>query len=270
MNRGFVVLAQNTEKVDYIKCATALALSIKRTMPNESVTLVTNNIVPSKYEKYFDNITPLPYGDLSPYSDWKLINDWQVYEASPYEHTIKIEADIFIPQPIDYWWNILPCRDVVISTGVRNFKQDISSSRFYRKFIDDNNLPDCYNALTYFKKSDTAAKFFTIVKDIFNNWNEYRATLRCKIDEPVTTDWAYALASHIIGVEKTTLPNFNNMTMVHMKQFINDIPCENWTDILIYELLSHTVRINTYPQLYPFHYVVKEFADKILASYDGK
>ena len=37
--------------------------------------------------------------------------------------------------------------------------QEISKVRVYRKFIDDNQLPDCYNALTYFRKSSKQYKF---------------------------------------------------------------------------------------------------------------
>ena len=137
MTRGFVILAQNTESVDYIKCAKALSISIKNVMPNANVTIITE----------------LPYGDLAPDSDWKLINDWQVYEASPYDETIKLEADMFLPRSIEYWWDILSINNITVCTTIRNFKGEISNCRVYRKFIDDNHLPDVYNALTYFKKS---------------------------------------------------------------------------------------------------------------------
>ena len=152
MNRGFVILAQNTDKVDYVKCAAALAKSIKKVMPDESITLITMDLVISDYAKYFDHIVELPFGELEPDSDWKLSNDWQVYQASPYEYTIKLEADMYIPKDISYWWDVLKDRDVVISTTIRNYKQDISDVRVYRRFIDDNKLPNCYNAITYFKK----------------------------------------------------------------------------------------------------------------------
>ena len=261
MNKGFVILAQNTKKVDYVQCAEVLGRSIKRTMPNSHVTLITDEKVKSKT---FDNVVKLPYGDLAPNSDWKLVNDWQVYEASPYEYTIKLEADLFIPTSIDYWWDALSIRDLVISTTIRNFKQEISDIRAYRKFIDDNGLPDCYNAITYFKKSELAEKFFAIVKDVFENWKYYINILKCNADEPVTTDWAYAIASHILGKENTTLPNFEAMSMVHMKQWINGMPTENWTDTLVYEILPHTLRVNTVPQQYPFHYQIKNFSDKLM------
>ena len=260
MNKGFVILAQNTEKTSYTDCAEKLAMSIKRVMPDASVSIITNNRCDWSV---FDHVIELPHGDLAPDSDWKLINDWQVYEASPYDYTIKLEADMYIPCNIDYWWDVLKHRDVVISSTIRNFKQEISDTRFYRRLIDDNKLPDVYNAITYFKKSDTATEFFAIVKDVFENWEEYKKILQCSPTEIATTDWVYSVACHIMGVEKTTLPMFTDMSMVHMKQYINGNPTDNWTDTFIYECLPNQIRVQTVPQKYPFHYHVKNFCDKI-------
>ena len=237
---------------DYVKCATALEASIKRVMPDANVTIITTEM--------------LPYGDQAPNTFWKLQNDWQVYEASPYDETIKLEADMYIPRNIDHWWGVLSQKDIVVSSTIRNFKQEISDVRAYRRFIDDNNLPDAYNAITYFKKSDTAKQFFDIVRDVFENWNDYKAVLKCNPQEIATTDWAYALACHIMGVEKTMIPSFTEMSMIHMKQYINGTNTENWTDTFIYECLPDQIRIQTVPQQYPFHYHVKNFCDKILES----
>ena len=250
MNKGFVIMAQDTEKTSYTKCAETLKKSILRVMPNANVTIITPDM--------------LPYGDLAKDSDWKLINDWQVYEASPYDYTIKLEADMYIPRNIDHWWDILKDRDVVVSSTIRNFKQEISDIRFYRRFIDDNNLPEVYNAITYFKKSEEAKYFFSLVRDVFENWEEYKQILKCNPQELATTDWVYAIACHLMGVEKTTLPTFNEMSMIHMKQHINMIPSEDWTDSLVYECLPDQIRVQTIPQQYPFHYHVKTFCDKII------
>lgn len=253
MNKGYVIMAQGD---DYVKCAEVLQRNIKDLMPNANVTIITTDM--------------LPYGDLDKTSNWKLINDWQVYEASPYEYTIKLESDLYLPKSIEYWWDILVDRDVVISTHIRTFKQDISNSRAYRRFIDDNNLPDCYNALTYFKKSDLAKKFYEIVRDVFENWDSYKSVLKCNPDEIVTTDWAYAIACHILGTENTTLPQFTDMSMVHMKMLINSLPTEDWTNTLVYEIQKETLRINSIPQLYPFHYHKKSFADNIMKELYGQ
>ena len=90
MDKGFVIMAQGD---DYIKCANALERSIKNVMPNANITIITTEM--------------LPYGDQAPDTDWKLQNDWQVYEASPYEYTIKLEADMYIPRSIEYWFDSL-------------------------------------------------------------------------------------------------------------------------------------------------------------------
>lgn len=267
MDKGFVILAQDGSGMNtYQLCAEALAKSIKRTMPESNVSLITDNKV--KNAKLFDQIIPLPYGDKDPTGYWKLINDWQVYEASPYEYTIKLEADIYLPRSIDHWWDVLQNRDLVISTTIRDFKQDISPSRVYRRFIDENKLPDTYNAITYFKKSKTAQQFFETVRNIFENWPEFRALMKCNPYEEATTDWVYAIAAHIMGEEKCTLPTFKEMSMVHMKRLINNLPTENWTDALVYEILPDTLRINTCPQYYPFHYHIKNFSSKILNAYE--
>ena len=229
---------------NYVKCATTLKASIKRVMPDANITIVTTEM--------------LPYGDQAPHTNWKLQNDWQVYECSPYDETIKLEADMYIPNSLDYLWDTLGQRDVVVCDTIRNFKGEISNVRAYRKFIDDNNLPECYNAITYFKKSDTAKKFFEIVRDVFENWKDYKAILKCNPQEEATTDWAYSIACHILGKEKTQIPGLLSMT--HMKQYINGMPSENWTDVLVTECLSDQIRINTYPQHYPLHYHIKDFA----------
>ena len=245
MNKGFVIMAQDTEQTSYTKCAEILHKSILRVMPNANITVITNDM--------------LPHGNLGGF-----VNDWQVYEVSPYDYTFKLEADMYIPRNIDHWWDVLKDRDIVVSSTIRNFKQEISDVRFYRKFIDDNKLPDVYNAITYFKKSDTAQYFFNLVKEVFTNWEEYKKILQCKPEEPASTDWVYAIACHLMGIEKTMMPLFTEMSMVHMKQYINGTPTENWTDAFVYECLPDQIRIQTISQQYPFHYHVKNFCDKIV------
>jgi hypothetical protein len=254
MNRGFVIMAQNTSSVDYVKCAEQLSNSIRKVMPDASVTIITDKL--------------LPYGDLAVDSDWKLINDWQVYEASPYEYTIKLEADMLIPKDISYWWEILQSRDLVVSSTIRDYTNQISDVKVYRNFIIDNQLPDVYNAITYFKKSETADKFYKIVRHVFENWDDFKAMLKCDISEVATTDWVYSIACHIMGVENTTLPNFTEFSFIHMKQFINNLMIDDWTKELLCEF-NPSLKVNTIVQEYPFHYHVKSFSD-VIGEHNGK
>lgn len=244
-------MAQNTKKTDYVACAEQLEKSIKRCMPDANVTIITTD--------------KLPYGDLAPNSDWKLINDWQVYDASPYEYTIKLEADMIIPESIDYWWDVLMEREVVVCTTIRDYKGEVSETRTYRQFLDDNKLPDVYNAITYFRKGDGTAQFFKVVRHVFEHWDEWKEFLKCNPNEQCTTDWAYSLACFVLGVENTTLPG-DLLSMVHMKRDVNGLIFEDWTKELTYEF-GDTVKINTIPQRYPFHYHIKDFCKELKKNY---
>ena len=259
--RGFVISAQNTHTTNYVECAEALALNLKQVMPNCNITLISNDI---SMCNAFDNVIELPYGDLAINDDWKLINDWQVYEASPYEYTIKLEADMYIPNDISYLFDLLDTKDVLVCTNIRDYKGNVSNVRAYRSFIDDNNFPDVYNAITCFKKSDGAKLFFSLVREFFENWEQYKKTLVCNIDEPPTTDWVYSMACHTMGIENTTIPNL--ISMVHMKQYINDLYTVNWTNELIYEF-GDILKIQTFPQQYPVHYHVKDFGKQLKDHY---
>lgn len=256
------MLAQNTDEVDYLRCAEALAMSLVWVMPEAKISLITDQRCDSPL---FEQVISLPYGDTA-IGSWKLANDWQVYEASPYDETIKLEADMFIPRNIDYWWDVLSKKELTVCSTIRNFKQEITEVKAYRSFIYDNNLPDTYNAMTYFKKSQLANDFFSIVQNVFENWPEYRDIMKCESSEIATTDWAYAIAAHIIGRDRVLMPEFTGFSMVHMKKFVNYLYTDDWTDSLVYELLPDVFRINTFPQMYPVHYHVKSFADKILKS----
>lgn len=266
MSKGFVILAQDVEgKNTYQKCAEVLARSIRNVMPDANISLITSNNVE---KSLWDKVIPLPYGDLDLDAEWKLSNEWQIYEASPYDETIKLEADIFIPRSIEHWWDVLIKQEIAVCSTIRDFKGQVSDIKAYRRFIYDNKLPDTYNAITYFKKSNTAKQFYDIVRDVFENWNKYKTILKCNKDEQATADWAYALASHIIGPEKTLMPMFKEFSMVHMKQFIIGGSTENWTDTFIYEIVDKKLRIHTCPQLYPVHYHVKNFSEKLSKSYE--
>jgi hypothetical protein len=62
MDKGFVIIAQDGGTLTtYQQCADALAKSIKRTMPDAKVSIITDNKIKNK--SLYDKIIPLPYGD---------------------------------------------------------------------------------------------------------------------------------------------------------------------------------------------------------------
>jgi hypothetical protein len=193
----------------------------------------------------------LPHGDLG---GWN--NDWQMFQVSPYRQTVKLEADMICASPFDHWWILFENRDVVISQGARDFYGNPAKSRAYRKTFDQNNLPNVYNAITYWRLSTTAREFFQLVRNIFENWNEYKKLLKFA-DDNANTDLVYAMATKIIGKEQVTLPAGLGPTIVHMKQHINQLQGADWTKELVWE--RNPLRINTVAQHGMFHYYIKDW-----------
>lgn len=254
--RGYLIPAVNTAQNDYVACASRLAKSIKVWHPDAKVCLLTDN---SNVEyDCFDYVQVLPLGDQAPDSDWKLINDWQAGRATPFRQTIKLEADMLITSPIEHWWDMLQKKDVVVSTGCRNFYGQPSTSRFYRKVFDQNNLPDVYNAVTYWRFSETAVEFWRWVRKIFENWNEYKTLLKFP-DELPTTDLVYAMVAVIMGPERVTMPWATYPKIVHMKRHIIGSTREDWTRELVWEWDGSLLRINTVAQEGAFHYCQKNW-----------
>jgi hypothetical protein len=235
--RGYLIPAIGDT---YVACAERLAGSIRKFHPNANVTILTKDM--------------LPYGDQVGYA-----NDWQCFAASPYRQTVKLEADMICASPIDHWWTLFERRDVVVSQGARTFYDQPAESRYYRKIFDANQLPEVYNAITYWRLSKTAKEFFELVRQIFEQWDSYKKILKFP-DEAPTTDVVYAVAAVIMGVENITLPPGLGPTIVHMKRYINPIQGNNWTKELVWE--NNPFRINTVAQWGLVHYHVKEWANE--------
>jgi hypothetical protein len=262
--RGYVIMAVGNKQ--YRSCADTLARSIHRYMPHTRVSLITDWYTVNN--GLYDKIITLPYNDVDS-SDWKLANDWQVYEASPYDETIKLEADMYIPRSIDYWWDILKDRELNISTTIRDFRGNISTNDYYRQTFVKSKLPQTYNAITYFKKSELAQRFFKLVRDIFENWSEYVQLLEYSSEDRPTTDVVYGIAAKIIGVEHCTLPTFTEFSMSHMKPAVNGNITSLWHEEMVYEIHGDVFRINTFVQRFPIHYHNKEFAQVIDGELDN-
>lgn len=249
--RGYLIPAIDTESTDYLSCAIQLARSIRQWHPDANISVIS---VKRCNDPVFDHVIPLPYGDQEGFA-----NDWQCFAASPYRQTIKLEADMFCAGPIDHWWSLFEKRDVVISQGCRDFYNQPGQSRKYRKIFDNNNLPDVYNAITYWRRSQQAKEFFDLVRNIFEQWDSYKTLLRFP-DEQATTDVVYAMAAVIIGSDKVTLPVGLGPTIVHMKQGMIPTVTDNWTQELVWE--NNPFRINTIAQSGLVHYHIKEWTNE--------
>jgi hypothetical protein len=270
--QGFVSIAQNSS-VDYLTLAYVQALNIKSVMPSSKYAIIvdthTKSLVTDKHQQVFDYVIEITR-DYAYNHDWKLANEWQVYGLTPFKETIKLEADLLIPRSIEHWWDTFRLRDVVLSTGCRNYLGSQVVDSNYRTIFRNNNLPDVYNGLMYFRYSETAHKFFKAARDIFLNWDHVVKELVKVTDQTPTTDVVYAIASKVVGVELTTLPSAEFINFTHMKPGINGWPEGSEFHKLLNVIVEPpAIRVNNIQQQHPFHYHYKDFiTEEIITHYE--
>lgn len=268
---GFLSIAQNS-KFNYLELAYLQAISTKLTMPESKYAVIvdtnTMNSFKDEYWNAIDYVIPLD-NDYAKDKDVKFLNEWQVLKLTPFKETIKLESDLLITRDISHWINAFRLRDIVLSSGAKDFRQELSPSRTYRQIFDLNELPDIYNGLMYFRLTELSFKFFSIARELFLEWDLIKQSLkRCNNIEP-STDLIYAIAAKIIGVEKCTLP-LNWINFVHMKPAINKLPEQPWFKSVIQEIDAPMLRIGNLNQYYPVHYCDKDWInEEIIKEYEN-
>lgn len=263
--KGYLTFAQNSPTTNYLDLAYCQALSIKCSQKINSYAVIvdeeTNATVTDEHRKVFDYVIVMSQDDAKD-DTWKLKNEWQAWHLTPFKETMKIESDMLFPVSIDHWWPGLQITDVCMATNIRDVTGTVSKSRAYRKLFDENNLPDVYTGLMYFRYSRTSCEFYNLVRQVYDQWPMFRDEIlvNCKDEEP-TTDVVFAIAALLIGVENCTNPTLSYPTFAHMKGAINGWGAnDDWTTKL-YAQFDDTMKLTAgfTKQQYPFHYYQKSF-----------
>jgi hypothetical protein len=272
---GFLTFAQNNSSTDYLRLAYAQACNFKSIHRQMKYAVIVDKptaacLTPSCHE-VFDYIIELEHDYNHENSEWKFANECQAFTLTPFKETIKLESDLLVTRPIDHWLTAFRLKDVVLSTGCKNYRQQLSDKRTYRKFFDDNELPDVYNGLMYFRFSQFANQFFHTAKQILDNWDYLKNNIlkNCRENVP-STDVLYAITAKTLGVENCTLPSLQFINFVHMKSAI-----QNWSDMGDWQQMTtveqdeNMIRIHNLNQYDPIHYYEKSFiTDERLEHYE--
>lgn len=264
--QGFVTFALNSDQTNYLELAYLQALNIKATQQLNSYAVIvdsnTNKLMTAKHRKVFDYIivcppTDKPFG-IEPY----------VGNLTPFKETIKLESDLLFTRSIDHWWTAFRLKNICLSSGAKNYRQQASRVRKYRKLFDDNNLPDIYNGLMYFRYTQESVNFFNTAKQVFNNWDTIKDTLKnCREDTP-STDVLYAITALLIGEEICTAPSLDFINFVHMKSGMQGwSDARSWIETVLDERDGDIIRINNLNQYDPVHYYDKMYATEELIKY---
>lgn len=262
--QGFLTLAYNSADTDYVELAYLQALSIKAVMPAAKVAVVTNASLTEKQKKVFDYVIECRE------TEWPMELEPELFWLTPFKETIKLEADLLITRNIDHWWHALRLRNIVLSTNCRNIEDNIVVDSEYRKFWVDNDLPNVYNGMMYFRYTQEATKFFNLARQLFKHYDSIKDHLKNCREEKPSTDVIYAITAKILGIEQCTIPSLDFFNFVHMKPHVQGWPGQvDWNELVVTEIDPPVIRINNLNQYNPVHYHVKHWpTDSIINRYE--
>ena len=264
--QGFLTLAINSATVNYLELAYLQALNVKATQTHNSYAVIvdrlTEELIEERHRQVFDYIIPVNYDAVNPFS-----LEVSVFNSTPFKETIKLESDLLFTRSIDHWWTAFRLKDVCLSTGALTYLSLPGTVRKYRQLFDDNNLPDVYNGLMYFRYSQTAADFFRAAAMIFDHWDEVACNFK-QMDQAPTTDVVYAIATLMMGKEAVTMPSMDFLNFVHMKSGFNGwSDARSWLETVMHERDGDVIRINNTNQYQPVHYYDKTYTTRELIEY---
>jgi hypothetical protein len=266
MTRGYLTFVQNNGKSDYLAMAYLQALSIKATQTINSYAVIvdeyTHSLIEEKHLKVFDHVIAMPWGDDAANDSWKLKNEWKALAATPFDETVKLEADMLFTNSIDHWWDIMSQQDVCFTTNITDYTGRISNNRTYRRAFDQNSLLNVYTGFYYFKRSPLATELFNYAKLVYANWSMFnKEILKGVAEQAPDTDLVFAIAAKLCGDTGLYNPSSTVPRFAHMKGAINGWGTNrDWRTMVHHQIDKTSLTVGFTRQMIPFHYHQKNFA----------
>ncbi len=262
MNFGYLIVVANHEKIDYLKLAYGLALSIKNTQREgyDKVALVIDD--KSRIEKLkspwvFDQII-----------EWSEQTFWDgrswMDQLTPWEHTVCLDADMLFLRDYSHWIDyFVENSELYVANKSYTYRGDIVAGDYYRKAFVKNDLPNLYSMWTFFKKDSNVVKeFFDLGREIIKNPTEFSNVFLSEHKPKIIgTDEAFALASKILDIVDDISYPLDFPRVVHMKPMIQNWPwpADTWSDhVGFYLNRKGQLKIGNYQQTDIVHYVEKD------------
>ena len=197
MTRGIVLIAHNTEEIDYVNIAKYTALRAKKFL-NLPVTLITDVEIDNHpfdeviihdttlYQKRIDN--------NNNFSVWKNFDRYMVYDYTPYDHTLLLDIDFIInSDQLNKLWYL--DRDFLCHSKTDSItKYDLTYDLTFGQY----QIDICWATVLMFKKSDFSRAVFDMWKMIQQNYIYYAALYKFN-NQLFRNDYALTLALQTVS-----------------------------------------------------------------------
>lgn len=263
MNFGYLLVVSENKKIDYLKLAYALAISIKNTQKEgyDKVALVIDNSSRLKKLKsswVFDEVI-----------EWNQETFWDgrawMDQLSPWDHTVCLDVDMLFLRDYSHWIDYFLENDVdlYIPNKVFNYRNELVTSDYYRETFTKNQLPNLYSLYTFFKKnSDKNKEFFDLSRIMTKNQNYFSNNfLTNKKPRILGTDEVFSLSAKLLGIVEEISYDLEFPKIVHMKPMLQGWPwpADDWSNHLGFYLNRvGDLKIANYKHDSVVHYVKKD------------
>lgn len=223
MTQGYLIYAQGIVHKRYaINCAN----SIKSTGDTRPISLITD-------EKTVDDLKVFDYIiEIEKNTDkFHVVNRSKLFEYSPYEETTVIESDCIITQNLDNWWNRNKNKDLNFISQAYTYRQEFLDTTVDRKTFIENDLPNLYVALHYFKKTQFTKRFFDLVYKINTEEVFRKKFLPNRSPKIPSMDVAVCLATKLLDCKDKVSYVGTDPMFIHMKPYAQgwENPFEQWS-----------------------------------------
>jgi hypothetical protein len=265
MNFGYLIVVSEHSKIDYLKLAYALALSIKNTQKKgyDKVALVIDDktkIANLKSPWVFDQVI-----------EWNKEVYWDgrswMDQLTPFDNTVCLDADMLFVEDHSHWIDyFVENTTLYVANKSYTYRGELVTNDYYRKTFTKNELPNLYSMYTFFKKdSELTHNFFTLGRYIIKHPDTFSNLFLTKHKPSVIgTDEAFALSAKILDIQDDIAYSLEFPRIVHLKPMIQNWPwpadkCSN--HVGFYFNKTGKLKIGNYQQTDIIHYVEKDKID---------
>lgn len=248
MTQGYLIYAQGQKHRKY---ALHCAESIKNIDSSRPISFVTDK----KYTndlKIFDYIIEIEENT----DKFHVLNRSKLFQYSPYDETTVVESDCIVNQNLENWWTRNKDKDLSFVSQAYTYRQEKLDTTYDRKTFVENDLPNLYVALHYFKKSDFTKKFFKLV-ELINTQEDLRKQLLPNRNPKIPSmDVAVSLSAKLLDCADKVSYVGSDPMFIHMKPYSQgwQNPFEQWTK-RVNLFKGNEIFVGPFRQQGIFHYI---------------
>jgi len=226
-NLGAVIIANNTDKFDYIKLAIIAANKVKKHL-KIPVALITSDEITTGFDYIIKTDNPRDNKRLMGQNavEWRNLNRTKAYDLTPFNRTLLIDADYLINNDA-----LLPHCYSNFDFAIAKNLYDPVTGNGYTLQLGKSKIEQLWATIMIFNKCDIAANIFVMAEHVLEHYLYY-AKLYQFNSFPFRNDYAFTIACHLMGGYGQTDFSLRHHAMFNC-DFNTEIEELNDNDVLI-------------------------------------